>query len=531
MAVFFNGRLLVTPDVATQVYDQGMLDQNPSTGNTLAIIGESTGGIPFEPTFLYTIPDAREYLKGGPLLRAVEMAFAPSPETAGPQVICVVRVSSATRSSLTLSNSAANAVASLVSVDYGLTANNLRVKVEAGTLKSAAGYRNISIADQNRQVVGEDVGREGITLLNKTGTGWSYTVDDSALTVTSGGAGSVSVGFATYETVNDVVNILNASPYLTAVTIAGSGERASASAFDSKSAAALNSTTAVTLTQHVAGITEWINLAASGLVSATRTANATINVATATTWSYMTGGTDGASQTDDEYGVALAALETEDVQWIVPISSDSATWARVSTHCTNVSGTQKRERRAFVGGGIGVTNAQAVANAATINNDRVAYVHPGIYHYNTSGLFQTRGLTKYEAYYTAAILGGAFAGLTPGETMTNKSILASGLETEIVAPNNTDMLIRGGVLAIHRDRLGALRVARANSTWLNDSRFNRVEVSTGAAVDYVSRSVREALRPFIGNKVRDSKINLMSDAGNKWNFRFEDCTDKLLIIE
>src|SRR5574343_360692 len=130
MAVFFDGRLLTTPTVATAVFDQGMLDRNPATGNTLALVGVSTGGAPNEAIYLYDVPSARAALKGGELLRAVEMAFSPSAETAGPQVVCAVRVGSPTQSSLTLANSASAAVINLVSTDYGVGTNNVKVKVE-----------------------------------------------------------------------------------------------------------------------------------------------------------------------------------------------------------------------------------------------------------------------------------------------------------------------------------------------------------------------------------------------------------------
>jgi hypothetical protein len=42
MPVFFNGRLLVTPAVASVVDDSAMFNRNPSTGNVLAIIGQSS---------------------------------------------------------------------------------------------------------------------------------------------------------------------------------------------------------------------------------------------------------------------------------------------------------------------------------------------------------------------------------------------------------------------------------------------------------------------------------------------------------
>jgi hypothetical protein len=43
-------------------------------------------------------------------------------------------------------------------------------------------------------------------------------------------------------------------------------------------------------------------------------------------------------------------------------------------------------------------------------------------------------------------------------------------------------------------------VSQAISTWSADTKYNRVEVSTGAAVDFVVRSARDALERLIGQK-------------------------------
>ena len=150
MAVFFDGRLLTTPTVATAVYDQGMLDRNPATGNTLAIIGISTGGVPNDPLYVYDVNEAREALKGGELLRAVEMAFSPSAETAGPQVICAVRVGTPTQSSLSLANSASAAVINVSATDYGVSTNNIKVKVETSTDTNG---KKVTVTQGTRQYV------------------------------------------------------------------------------------------------------------------------------------------------------------------------------------------------------------------------------------------------------------------------------------------------------------------------------------------------------------------------------------------
>lgn len=511
MAVFFNGRLLTTPTVATAVFDQGMLDRNPATGNTLAIIGISTGGAPNAPLYVHDVNEAREVLKGGDLLRAVEMAFSPSAETAGPQVICAVRVGTPTQSTLTLANSASEAVINVSATDYGVSTNNVKVKVETSTDTNG---KKVTVTKGTEQYVGDNLWRNALTVYySGSSTYGLVTVNDSAISLSAATlATTASVdtfSFSAYPTVQDAVNRINNNAGWVASVVAGSAEKPTAASFENLTDRDVKGTsvtsTWTTLTQHNAAIVDWINSTQEGLITAARVAAATLPPANMA-YTYLAGGSDGETPDIVDWTTALTALQAEDVQWVVPISDDPTVWAATDAHVTYMSTVAKRERRAFIGGGTGVNAAGAKANAALINSDRVAYCHPGIYHYDNASIFQNRALRLYPGYMTAAILGGAFAGITPGETMTNKSIKCLGLETDLVAPGDTDDLINHGVLCIYKDPKGARRVARAVSTWLNDTRYNRVEISTGVVVDYVSRTVRDALQPFVGKKATPTTL-------------------------
>ena len=54
-------------------------------------------------------------------------------------------------------------------------------------------------------------------------------------------------------------------------------------------------------------------------------------------------------------------------------------------------------------------------------------------------------------------------------------------------------------MAVEETTFG-FKVVKSISTWLINENYNRVEISTGAAVDYVSRAVRNALDPLRGSK-------------------------------
>jgi hypothetical protein len=66
-------------------------------------------------------------------------------------------------------------------------------------------------------------------------------------------------------------------------------------------------------------------------------------------------------------------------------------------------------------------------------------------------------------------------------------------------PTDTDQLINGGVLCVENTSTG-YKVVQSISTWLVNDNYNRVEVSCGAALDFVARNVRNALDVLRGEK-------------------------------
>ncbi|MNN19986.1 hypothetical protein D3C81_1332450 [compost metagenome] len=127
-------------------------------------------------------------------------------------------------------------------------------------------------------------------------------------------------------------------------------------------------------------------------------------------------------------------------------------------------------------------------------SDRTSLVHLGHYDYDATGK-----LVLFEPYQTAAIIAGAFSGVNPGTPLTNKTIRVRGLERDLRNPTDTDRLIQGGVLCLENTDQG-YKVVKSISTWLANDNYNRVEQSTGVALDFVARNVRQALDVLRGQK-------------------------------
>lgn len=488
MSVFFNGRLWVSPATMSLVDDSAMYNRNLSVGNLVALIGPSVGGKPNTALRFGSASDAKAVLRDGDLLRAVEKAFDPSAQTYGPTTVVALRVNPATQASLAILDGVAATCITLTSTDYGLYTNQIKVKIESGTngkkLTTQLGTDYYSIDDAYRNAF--------TVLYGGAQASATVTVDGTSCVLKAPtGTTVATIDLNTYNTVQKLVDRINTVASFTATVLDGNGERATLNALDYVTAADCK-TGAKTVTANLQAIVDWFNGLGEGFVTATRGAGLgalPVNLA----FTYLAGGSDGTT-TNTEWGNCLTTLQAEDVQWVVPVTSTQSIHAMADTHCAYMSNIARMERRAIVGGASAATDAAAIAAAKALNSDRTSYVHLGFYDYNTSGV-----LTLFEPYILAALLAGMFSGVNPGTALTNKTIKVRGLERKLKNPTDTDPLVDGGVLCVEDTKKG-YKVVKSITTWLTNDNYNRVEVSTGVACDFVSRNVRDILDDLRGEK-------------------------------
>lgn len=489
MGVFFNGRLWISPATMSVVDDSAMYNKNLSVGNVLALVGRSEGGQPATALRFGSAEEARAVLRSGELLKAVEKAFDPSSQTYGPSTVIALRVNPATQAALTLKDGAAADVIDLLSTDYGLYTNQIKVKVEAASTKG----KKLTTQFGDSYFSADNVYRDAFSVVY-TGAEVTATISITNSTVTLYAPAATPVAtidLNSYDTIVEVVDRINAVAGFAATVLDGNAEKASLNALDTITAQSVK-TTAHTVTANLQAIVDWLNGTGEGYVTATRKANAgtvPANIA----FTYLAGATDG-SVTNTEWGNCFTALQSEDVQWVVPVSSDPSIHAMTDTHCSYMSNIARMERRCIVGGATGATDDAAITAAKALNNDRTSYVHLGFYDYNDAGK-----LTLYPPYILAAQLAGMFSGVNPGTALTNKAIKVRGLERKLRNPTDTDKLIEGGVLCVE-DTPKGYKVVKSISTWLINDNYNRVEVSTGVACDFISRNVRNILDDLRGMK-------------------------------
>lgn len=489
MSVFFNGRLLVSPTVSSVVDDSALANRNLSVGNVVALVGRSAGGQPNTALRFGSPSQAAEVLQSGELLDAVIKAFDPSSQTGGPAEVVAVRVNPATQATLALLNASSATVVNLTSTDYGLWTNQIKVKIEAA---STAG-RKLTTQVGNDYFSQDNVGRAAFSI-QYTGAQASATMTVNGTQVVlaaPSGTTVATIDLATYPTVQQLVDRINATAGFAAAVLDGNGSTPSLQGLDFVTTQDVK-TASYTARADLQAIVDWFNGTAEGYVTATRPANVG-TLPAVLPFTYLAGGADG-TVTNTEWSNALTTLQTVDVQWVVPVTSDPAIHAMVDAHVAFMSTAGRMERRAICGTPAGTSDATALTLAKAINSDRTSLVHLGYYDYNAAG-----ALVLFPPYMLAALLAGMFAGVNPGTALTNKTIKVRGLERKLRNPTDTDQLITGGILCVE-DTPQGYKVVKSISTWLTNGNYNRVEVSTGVALDFVARNVRLALDVLRGEK-------------------------------
>jgi hypothetical protein len=490
MSYFFNGKLWITPATMSSVDDSAMASQSSGVGNYAAFIGSSTGGEPNTQLTFSSQAEALATLRSGPLLTAIQKAFDPSDDTGGPSTVYAVRVNPALQSSTTLLDAAGNDVIDIVSTDYGLWTSQIRIKVETGTNTGLA----VTTQYVDDYYTEDDIARDAFDV--------QYTGSEASATITVTGTSIIlqapsgttvaTVDLATYSTYSQVVDYIN--------TVTGFSASISNDADEDDSAEnGLDYVTnvdvmteAVTITANLQAVVDWLNGTGEGYITATRASGAGA-APTTTSFVYLSGGSEGVTTTT-EWSSAFTTMQGIDAQWISPVSSSAAIWSMADSHVQYMSKYGRMERRSIVGTPAGTSDTAAIAYAKALASDRTSLVHLGYYDYDSN-----ENLVLFAPMYMAALLCGMFAGVNPGTALTNKTINVSGLERNLRNPTDTDALITGGVLCLENTKTG-YKVVKSISTWLKDTKYNRVEQSCGWATDYTARTVREALDVLRGEK-------------------------------
>lgn len=495
---------------ASQHYIPGgysRLDFVKSTGglvsiNNVVIFGDCRGGQPNVIQWFTGAAEAEKVLRSGPLLDALRMAFRPGGDLV-PQKIGAWRVNPGTKSSRQHLKGA-NPMITVSSWDWGLHANQIRSKLEAGSVQGKK--LTISFTGQPDQVF-DNIYRASIQLQYiGAGSACSMSISKTSLTSTvTGGPGgeNLNLDFASFPTLQDLVSYINNGVAYTATVLDTVPTRASAeldyvNAQDIKTSAY----TAVSNLQAIIdtyGLTAW---ATAVYYSSAVTREVPDNDSTP---KYFTSGADGA-YTASEWGASLTLAEQEDIQFIGASTDSNSIHALISAHCASMNSvTGKNERQFIVGGAAGETVAQAVSRAAALATSYGALAYPGFTHYDFTDPNKT---TTYSPVYFAAKLLGMVSALALPEPMTSKDVDVLGWE-KVLSTSEQESLIKGGVIGGYTNRAGRRVVLRSVNTY-GGTDLLRCEFSTMREALFIARDLRTALEEsFIGKAMSPTVIGMV----------------------
>lgn len=199
------------------------------------IVGPCDGPIkPHTPVEFYTDRSLSDFLGEGEAYDAARAAFNPSRddpnEVRGAQRVIVVRANSAVQASDIIYETApaTGPLLDVLSVAYGLKANRISHKLEAGT--SGGPGKKYTVKEIGKtDEVGDDLGFQPIFLIRYTGDGaCTMTINETQLATTVAGStdGSVSftAPFSTYKNITDLVQFINTQSKFEAVAIVSNGQ-------------------------------------------------------------------------------------------------------------------------------------------------------------------------------------------------------------------------------------------------------------------------------------------------------------------
>lgn len=457
-----------------------------ASANNAVIMGDSRGGEPNKLLWFSSPSEAEAVLRSGPLLEAIRLAFAPGGGYV-PQQIAAMRVNPGAQATYELL-SGAEVQITVKAWDWGLHGNQLKIKLENGTTTG----KKLSMKFQTEtEVVVDNIAKSAFTI-QYTGSGSATTMDitKTALTTTVDASGDLSLDFASFPTVQDLVNYINDQADYSASVIGGS-ETLETTRLDSVSSQDIKSseyTVLANLQALIDALNEigWVYEATYNTAATNRAVPDNVG-----TYAYFTGGTDGA-YTVSEWGDSLEALRSEDIQLISTPSTDASVHALISAHVALMNSvTGKGERQAILGGAASETVSQVVTRAQNLNNDAVMLAEATFEQFDSNGEIQTWA----SSYYACMLLGQVVALALP-EPLTNKDI--GFLSVVKRTDSELEALISGGVCAARQTRNGRIVTTRSVTTFQGNT-LQRNEFSMMRIVLFVNRDLRDTIEEtYIG---------------------------------
>jgi hypothetical protein len=523
----YQGQTISQPGVIANMNNSGIASPANTNTRELVLVGSAGGGQPKTVLSFSDPVTAQNVLQSGEGLTAVLRALSPSTDpNRSPGTVKFVRVDPAIQSTYNVLSTATTVIA-LTSVGYGDYTKRITTQVLAGSiqgLKATVTLDAVTLTKDNLYQAAISVQYTGAAVSGLT------TVSNAAGAIT-GSAGPLgtetlqwTASFATYSTVQQLVNFINSQTGWVATILTSIPGSATANALDDATAQACKAS-AFTVTATLQAVINWYNT--TNIVTAVRPASVGLLPTVMAASAYLTGGTNGAT-TNADWSLAFSALQNSPMtRIIVPLTGLATIHAMGDTHCAYMSQSNVRKNRVqIVGGALGETVSAVLTRAQNLNSRRTSLIWPGIQDIDPI----TQVLTTYAPYMVAAQAGAILSSLPITNALTRQTLACKGLEGTLQSTlllSDYDNLVNGGVMAIQfqQNSLGnAYRFVRSVMTWLQDTNLVNVELSCVANEDYVTIQVGDVVDALVGQpgspigmamvkSAIDSKLRILYDQG------------------
>ncbi|MCQ2242470.1 hypothetical protein [Treponema sp.] len=420
-------------------YSRGNNVSSPNGVNAgnLCILGCATGGKPRDLLEFGSLSEAQDVLKSGDLLNAIGYAFKGSPDYV-PSSVMAMRVNPGTQGTLTM-KSGETPMIEISSADYGAHVNQIKVKVDTGTL---AGSKKLSVSFQENTTVVDNIIRKSMQIMAADGENGTVTVTTTGIslqTTVEDEVVSEEFLFEDYPTVNDLVARINDTDFFVA-TMLDTNIDALSTELDTVASKDISSAP-VDLCSNFAAFCEELEKIQFFDEIKILSENSRVMVDNMP-FTYFTGGTTTKSASTSDWGLALAELETKDIQIITTIESSPEIHSLIKDHCTTMSSTvNRKERSAWLGGPLNESDDDAMANARALNSSLISYVCDTAF---VSNPF-TGAKEKVAGSIFAVMLAGMESSMAVNMALTNKTLNVLGFaKTRTVT--NMNNLIKAGVV-------------------------------------------------------------------------------------
>lgn len=467
-----------------------------SSINNAVLMGDSRGGEPNKLLWFSSPSEAEAVLRSGPLLDAVKHAFNPGPGYT-PQRIAAWRVNPGVQATSSFLKTA-DAVIIAKAWDYGLHGNQVKRKLESGTVSG----KKLTVAFMSETEYVVDNITKSSFVIQYTGAAATATMSIDATgitTTTAGDVNNLSVPFASFPTIQDIVNYINdQTDYTCTVSTLTPSDPGSELDYITTQDIKSSAYTALSDLQALIDALNncpWVTEAAYNV-----TASGRVVPDNATNWTYFTGGTDGA-YTSTEYTASLTLLEKEDIQFIGSSSETNSIHALIRTHCEKMNSvTGKNERQFILGGASGETVSQFVTRCQALNSNAGSLVYPEFQDFNSAG---TEVVWWSPAYYAAKLIGMVTT-LAINEPMTNKQVFVLGFKS--INTSDIETCIQNGGVVGYKNPTGQFVTVRMVTTY-QGSELQKCEFSMMREALFINRDLRNALEStFIGRAMTNGLL-------------------------